>query len=109
MPLAEGDGRKNISSRMSVGTLALHAGLWPELKDLDAYGEIIRTISKDNAEVGLAIQTAFIQACKKADIPLPRKHRPVGQGRVKPLARLPPSWQRPLGRSRSRLTAPGAP
>ena len=36
VPLAEGDGRKNISSRMSVGTLALHAGLWPELKDLDA-------------------------------------------------------------------------
>ena len=70
VPLAEGDeGKKNISSRMSVGTLALHAGLWPELKDLDAYGEIIRTISKDNAEVGLAIQTAFIQACEKAGIP----------------------------------------
>ena len=70
VPLAEGDeGEKNVSSRMSVGTLALHAGLWPSLKDLKAYGEFICTVGKDHDGVSDAIQKAFIQACEKAGIP----------------------------------------
>ena len=31
--MVEGDGRKNIRSRMPVGTLVLHAGLWSSLDD----------------------------------------------------------------------------
>ena len=48
VPLAEGDeGKKNVSSQLSVGTLALHTGLWPGQEDLKAYGEFIRTVGKD--------------------------------------------------------------
>ena len=67
VPLAEGDGRKNsVRSRMSVGTLVLHAGLW---SSLDAYGEFIRIVGRDHDRASEAIQMAFIQACEKAGIP----------------------------------------
>ena len=66
VPLAEGDGRKNIRSQMSVGTLVLHAGLWSSLDD---YGEFIRIVGKDHDLASEAIQMAFIQACEKAGIP----------------------------------------
>ena len=52
VPLAEGDGRKNIRSQMSVGTLVLHAGLWSSLDD---YGEFIRIVGKDHDLVSEAI------------------------------------------------------
>ena len=68
--LAEGDGEKNVSSQMPVGTLALLTGLWPSLDDLKGYGEFIRIVSKDHNGASEAIQMAFIQACKKAGIPL---------------------------------------
>ena len=78
------EGEKNVSSRMSVGTLALHTGLWPspvippptssaprtERKpSLKAYGEFIRIVDKDHDQASLAIQGAFIKACEKAGIP----------------------------------------
>ena len=65
-PLVEGDGRKNIRSRMPVGTLVLHAGLWSSLDD---NGEFIRIVDKDQYRASEAIQMAFIQACEKAGIP----------------------------------------
>ena len=67
VPLAEGDGKKNIRSQMPVGTLVLHAGLcWSSLDD---YGEFIRIVDKDQYRASEAIQMAFIQACEKAGIP----------------------------------------
>ena len=66
VPFAEGDGRKNIRSQISVGMLVLHAGLWSSLDD---YGEVIRIVGKDHDRVSEAIQMAFIQACEKAGIP----------------------------------------
>ena len=75
MPLAEGDGGKNIRSQMSVGTLVLHAGLWSSLDD---YGKFIRIVDKDQYRASEAIQMAFIQACEKAGIPFQESIRPVG-------------------------------
>ena len=76
VPLAEGDGRKNIRSQMPVGTLVLHAGLcWSSLDD---YGEFIRIVDKDQYRASEAIQMAFIQACEKAGIPFQESIRPVG-------------------------------
>ena len=66
VPLAEGDGRKDNRSQMSVGTLVLHAGLWSSLDD---YGEFIHIVGKDHDRASEAIQMAFIQACEKAGIP----------------------------------------
>ena len=67
--LAEGDGKKNVRSQMSVGMLALHTGLWPSLDDLKGYGEFIRIVTEDHVRASEAIQMAFIQACEKAGIP----------------------------------------
>ena len=64
--LAEGEGKKNVSSQMPVGTLALQTGLWPSLEE---YREFIRIVSKDHVGASEAIQKAFIQACEKAGIP----------------------------------------
>ena len=67
--LAEGEGKKNVSSRIPVGTQALHTGLWPNLDDREKCREFISIVSKDHNEVSEAIQKAFIQACEKAGIP----------------------------------------
>ena len=64
--LAEGEGEKNVSSQMPVGTLALHTGLWPSLEE---YREFIGVVSEDHVRASAAIQTAFVQACEKAGIP----------------------------------------
>ena len=64
--LAEGEGKKNVSSQMPVGTLALHTGLWPSREE---YREFIRIVSKDHVRASKAIQKAFTQACEKAGIP----------------------------------------
>ena len=86
VPLAEGDGRKNIRSQMPVGTLVLHAGLcWSSLDD---YGEFIRIVDEGSISGKRGDSDGFHPSLRESRHPLPRKHRPVGQGRVKPLARL---------------------
>lgn len=60
--LAEGDGPKQVDSRLTLGFLSLHNGLDLEL---DGYGEFLRMVVEDHGAAGGAIQEAFIVAARK--------------------------------------------
>ena len=57
--LAEGDGRRHVDSRLTLGFLALQNGL--DL-DLDGYGEFLEVVMADHGAAGQAVQEAFVLA-----------------------------------------------
>lgn len=63
--LAEGHGKKQSNSVLSLGALALFCGL--EM-DLDRWGEFVKIVSNDESVVAAAIQNAFICAAKAAGV-----------------------------------------
>ena len=75
VPLAEGDGRKNVRSRMSVGTLVLHAGLW---SSLDAYGDFIRIVGREHDLASRRFKWLSSKSARKPASPS-KKHWPVAR------------------------------
>ncbi len=63
--LAEGRGRKNIDSTLSLGALALFHGL--EM-DLDDYRAFVEKVDNDQHVVANAIQTAFLRVAEAAGV-----------------------------------------
>ena len=63
--LAEGQGKKNVDSTLSLGALALFNGLGMSLDD---YGAFITKVTEDHVVVAEAIQTAFLHAAEAAGV-----------------------------------------
>ena len=62
--VCEGEGQKNVKSRLTLGYLALHNGVEWDLR------EALEIVRDDHLQAGPAIQKAFARAAKQAGVPV---------------------------------------